>query len=75
MILPLSCVRNLLATWVAGIFKIVFDIFKPITHEFWQTIIAVTHDNDFAGASDRTIELADGKIINHDKDFNDEAQP
>jgi lipoprotein-releasing system ATP-binding protein len=45
--------------------QIVFDIFKQITKEFNQTIIAVTHDNDFAKASDRTIELADGKIISH----------
>jgi lipoprotein-releasing system ATP-binding protein len=49
--------------------KIVFDVFKQIAHEFGQTIIAVTHDNDFAHASDRTIELADGKIISHDKSF------
>jgi len=46
--------------------QIVFDIFRQITKEFGQTIIAVTHDKDFAKASDRTIELADGKIINHD---------
>jgi len=46
--------------------EIVFDIFRRLTSEFNQTIIAVTHDNDFAKASDRTIELADGKIINHD---------
>ena len=46
--------------------QIVFDIFKQITKEFNQTIIAVTHDNDFAKASDRTIELADGKIISQD---------
>jgi len=46
--------------------QIVFDIFQQIAHEFHQTIIAVTHDNDFAMASDRTIELADGKIINLD---------
>ncbi len=45
--------------------QIVFDIFKQITNEFHQTIIAVTHDLDFAKASDRTIELADGKIISH----------
>lgn len=44
--------------------QIVFDIFQQIAKEFHQTIIAVTHDNDFAKASDRTIELADGKIIN-----------
>ena len=46
--------------------KIVFDIFQQIAREFNQTIIAVTHDNDFAKASDRTIELTDGKITNHD---------
>jgi lipoprotein-releasing system ATP-binding protein len=45
--------------------QIVFDIFKQIAHDFGQTIIAVTHDLDFAKASDRTIELADGKIISH----------
>jgi lipoprotein-releasing system ATP-binding protein len=49
--------------------QIVFDIFKQIAHEFGQTIIAVTHDNDFAANSDRTIELADGKIISYDKVF------
>ncbi len=47
--------------------QIVFDIFKQIAHDYGQTIIAVTHDNDFAKASDRTIELADGKITNHNK--------
>jgi lipoprotein-releasing system ATP-binding protein len=43
--------------------KIVFDIFQEIAHVLNQTIIAVTHDLDFAKSSDRTIELADGKII------------
>jgi lipoprotein-releasing system ATP-binding protein len=45
--------------------QIVFDIFKQLTSEFGQTIIAVTHDNDFAKASDRTIEMQDGEILNH----------
>lgn len=49
--------------------RIVFDIFKQIAHDYSQTIVAVTHDTDFAKASDRTIELADGKIIDHDKKF------
>jgi lipoprotein-releasing system ATP-binding protein len=44
---------------------IVLDTFKQISKEFNQTIIAVTHDGDFAQASDRTIEMKDGKIINH----------
>lgn len=43
--------------------QIVFDIFKQLAHDFNQTIIAVTHDSDFAKASDRTIELADGKVV------------
>lgn len=43
--------------------NIVFDMFKEISVEFGQTIIAVTHDNDFAKRSDRTIVMEDGKII------------
>ncbi len=42
---------------------IVFDIFKELSSEYGQTIIAVTHDQDFANASDRIIELTDGKIV------------
>jgi lipoprotein-releasing system ATP-binding protein len=44
--------------------QVVFEIFKQLAHEYNQNIIAVTHDLDFAKASDRTIELADGKIVN-----------
>jgi lipoprotein-releasing system ATP-binding protein len=47
--------------------QIVFDIFKQLTDEYGQTIIAVTHDNDFAKASDRTIEMLDGTILSHGK--------
>jgi lipoprotein-releasing system ATP-binding protein len=43
--------------------QIVFDIFKKLSAENQQTIIAVTHDADFAAASDSTIELADGSIL------------
>lgn len=49
--------------------QVVFNIFQQLAQEFNQTIIAVTHDNDFAKASDRTIELADGRIIDYDKRF------
>jgi lipoprotein-releasing system ATP-binding protein len=48
----------------------VFEIFKELAHEFGQAIIAVTHDQDFAKASDRTIEMADGKIISLNKSRN-----
>ncbi len=42
---------------------IVFDIFQELTRSFGQTIIAVTHDDDFAQKSDRIIEMKDGLII------------
>lgn len=41
----------------------VFDILKKLATENKQTIIAVTHDTDFANASDRIIEMSDGQII------------
>jgi lipoprotein-releasing system ATP-binding protein len=50
--------------------QIVFDIFKQLTVEFNQTIVAVTHDREFAQNSDRTIVMQDGKII--DREFFDE---
>lgn len=42
---------------------IVFDIFKQLTRENGQTLITVTHDEDFAANSDRIIELSDGRLI------------
>lgn len=42
---------------------IVFDTFRELTRNFGQTIIAVTHDEEFARNSDRIIEMRDGEII------------
>ncbi len=42
---------------------IVFDIFQDLTKNYGQTIIAVTHDEDFAHKSDRIIEMRDGEIL------------
>lgn len=44
--------------------QVVFDIFHQLTHEHKQTIIAVTHDEEFARKSGRIVEMSDGKIIN-----------
>ena len=41
----------------------VFDIFKELTIENNQTLLIVTHDNDFAEKSDRIIEMEDGRIL------------
>lgn len=43
--------------------QVVFDILKELSQTHQQTIIAVTHDNDFAKASDRTIEMMDGRVV------------
>lgn len=42
--------------------NIVFDIFRQLAKERGQTIIAVTHDEDFADNCDRVIELSDGEL-------------
>jgi lipoprotein-releasing system ATP-binding protein len=44
---------------------IVFDIFRELTHSYGQTIIAVTHDDEFARNSDRVVEMSDGMIVKH----------
>lgn len=43
--------------------KVVFDIFKQLTRERGQTLITVTHDDDFAANCDRVIELSDGELL------------
>ncbi len=42
---------------------IVFDIFRQLAQHRGQTIITVTHDDDFAGKSDRVLELSDGTMM------------
>jgi lipoprotein-releasing system ATP-binding protein len=43
--------------------QLVFDIFSELTHVYKQTIIAVTHDDEFANKSDHRVEMSDGRII------------
>jgi lipoprotein-releasing system ATP-binding protein len=43
--------------------KIVFDILKDLSKNKGQTIIAVTHDLEFAANTDRIIEMKDGEIV------------
>jgi lipoprotein-releasing system ATP-binding protein len=43
--------------------EIVFNIFKSLSVNQKQTMLMVTHDSEFAAASDRIIEMADGKIV------------
>lgn len=42
---------------------IVFDILQELTRNYGQTIVAVTHDEDFAHKSDKIIEMKDGVIL------------
>lgn len=42
--------------------NIVFDIFRELTSVYKQTIIAVTHDDEFAKKTDRVVVMSDGKV-------------
>ena len=42
---------------------IILDLFHKISTDLNQTIITVTHDNDFANSSNRIIEMQDGRIL------------
>lgn len=43
---------------------VVFDIFRQLASERGQSLLVVTHDQDFASRTDRIIEMDDGRIIN-----------
>ena len=43
--------------------EIVFDIFKELADVYNQSLLIVTHDNEFALRTDRIIEMEDGRII------------
>jgi lipoprotein-releasing system ATP-binding protein len=43
--------------------EIVFDIFKELAERYHQSLLIVTHDNEFAERTHRIIEMEDGKII------------
>jgi len=45
--------------------SLVFDMFQHLTRSYGQTIISVTHDDDFAKKSDRIIEMKDGEIVKY----------
>ena len=42
---------------------VVFDILRGLASDRRQTIITVTHDEDFARRGDRIIELSDGRLV------------
>ena len=41
----------------------VFSIFKELAEKFNQTLLIVTHDQEFAQNTHRTIVMEDGKVI------------
>ncbi len=43
--------------------EIVFNIFQELAHVYHQSLLIVTHDNEFASKTHRIIEMQDGKII------------
>lgn len=45
--------------------QIVFDIFKELATQYHQTLLIVTHDQEFAENTNRIIEMEDGRVIRH----------
>ncbi|MBO9562666.1 MAG: ABC transporter ATP-binding protein [Niastella sp.] len=45
--------------------EVVFDIFKRLAEEYKQTLLIVTHDQEFAARTQRNIQMEDGKIIQY----------
>jgi lipoprotein-releasing system ATP-binding protein len=43
--------------------NIVFDIFKELASEYQQSLLIVTHDQEFAQNTDRIIDMQDGFIL------------
>ncbi len=43
--------------------EIVFDIFQKLATHYHQSLLIVTHDQEFANRTDKIIEMQDGKII------------
>ncbi len=43
--------------------EMVFDIFKELSANYRQSLLVVTHDNEFARRTQRIIEMEDGKIV------------
>jgi lipoprotein-releasing system ATP-binding protein len=43
--------------------EIVFEVFKELAEVYNQTLLIVTHDNEFASKTNRIIEMEDGEII------------
>lgn len=43
--------------------QIVFDLFRQISDELNQTLLIVTHDQEFARSTERLIEMEDGRIV------------
>lgn len=43
--------------------EVIFNIFQELSSLYKQSLLIVTHDNEFANRTNRIIEMEDGKII------------
>jgi lipoprotein-releasing system ATP-binding protein len=43
--------------------KVILEMFRDLARERGQTIVTVTHDQEFAAQCDRIIEMSDGQIL------------
>jgi len=43
--------------------RVVYELFRQLNRELGQTILVVTHDDEWAARSDRVLRLLDGRIV------------
>jgi lipoprotein-releasing system ATP-binding protein len=53
----------------------VYAILEALVREGGKTVVAVTHDLDFAGRTDRRLELVDGRLVKDAAQGADRAEP
>jgi ABC-type lipoprotein export system ATPase subunit len=41
----------------------VYELFRELNGSFSQTILVVTHDQEWASRSDRVLRLLDGRVV------------
>ena len=53
---------NLLAVWILGIKEELHALFFELRDQMNQTFVIVTHDEQLASQTDRTIHIRDGVV-------------
>jgi putative ABC transport system ATP-binding protein len=45
--------------------QLILDLFRDLNSRLGQTIVMITHNHEAAAVAHRTIEMRDGRVVNH----------